>query len=159
MVRARGRALLCGAVAGAALFRSTVFVPPPSASPSAKAASLAACAATVLGAAGGARADAIGDAAAKLSEAAYPVMKEVPWDSGLCNLGPGAPDAAGWMNAIGKMTAMGAAMGTAAGADAHHKAIHGLPANGVCLEAQLTAINAAIGRLIASAPESAAMDV
>merc|ERR1711972_75192 len=47
----------------------------------------------------------------------------------------------------------------AAGADAHHKAIQGLPANGVCSEAQLTAINAAIGRMIASVPESTTMGV
>merc|ERR1740116_464108 len=46
-----------------------------------------------------------------------------------------------------------------AGADAHHRAIQGLPANGVCSETQLTAINAAIGRLIASVPESTTLDV
>jgi len=162
MVRARGKALLYSAVAGTALLRSTVFVPPPAASPSAKAASLATCAATVLGAAGDARADAIGDAAAKLSKAAYPFMKEVPWNSGLYNLVPGKADAAGYTKAIGKMIAMGAAMDSkllSAGADAHHKAIQGLPANGVCSEAQLTAINAAIGRMIASVPESTTMDV
>merc|ERR1711953_667844 len=45
------------------------------------------------------------------------------------------------------------------GADAHHAAMQGLPANGVCSEAQLTAINAAIGRLIASVPESTTMGV
>merc|ERR1712050_714509 len=38
-------------------------------------------------------------------------------------------------------------------------ALQGLPANGVCSEAQLTAINAAIGRMIASVPESMTMDV
>merc|ERR1712014_223103 len=38
-------------------------------------------------------------------------------------------------------------------------AIQGLPANGVCSESQLTAINAAIGRLVASVPESMTMDV
>merc|ERR1712061_637230 len=42
---------------------------------------------------------------------------------------------------------------------AHHAAIGGLPASGVCSEAQLTAINAAIGRMIASVPESKTMDV
>merc|ERR1711972_1282964 len=107
-------------------------------------------------------ADAIGDAAAKLSKAAYPFMKEVPWNSGLYSLSPGAADAAGWTKAIGKMIAMGAAMDSkllSAGADAHHKAIQGLPANGVCSEAQLTAINAAIGRMIASVPESTTMGV
>merc|ERR1712183_684119 len=41
----------------------------------------------------------------------------------------------------------------------HHKAMQGLPASGVCSESQLTAINAAIGRMIASVPESTTMDV
>merc|ERR1719415_426047 len=89
-------------------------------------------------------------------------MKEVPWNSGLYGLNPGKADAASVTKAIGKMIAMGAAMDSkllAAGADAHHKAIQGLPANGVCSESQLTAINAAIGRMIASVPESMTMDV
>merc|ERR1712003_153245 len=110
----------------------------------------------------GAHADAIGDAACKLSKAAYPFMKEVPWNSNLYNLNPGSADAVSWAKAIGKMIDMGAAMDTKllkAGADAHHAAIGGLPANGVCSEAQLTAINAAIGRMIASVPESKTMDV
>merc|ERR1712014_294246 len=46
-----------------------------------------------------------------------------------------------------------------AGAKAHHDAIQGLSANGVLSEAKLTAINAAIGRMIASVPESTTMDV
>merc|ERR1712193_177108 len=37
--------------------------------------------------------------------------------------------------------------------------IQGLSANGVLSEAKLTAINAAIGRMIASVPESTTMDV
>jgi len=155
-------------IAGAALaavmhLQRPTFVPPPSAkSAGATRASLAACVATVLGAAGNAHADAIGDAAKTLSKKAYPFMKEVPWDSGLYNLNPGTADAVSMTKAIGKMIAMGAAMDPkllAAGADAHHKAIQGLPANGVCSEAQLTEINAAIGRLIASVPESTTMDV
>jgi hypothetical protein len=107
-------------------------------------------------------ADEIGDAAAKLSKAAYPFMKEVPWNSNLYNLNPGSKDAVSWAKAIGKMIDMGAAMDTKllkAGADAHHAAIGGLSSNGVCSEAQLTAINAAIGRMIASVPESKTMDV
>merc|ERR1711988_1732833 len=122
----------------------------------------AACVAAVLGAAGNAHADAIGDAAAKLSKAAYPFMKEVPWNSNLYNLNPGSKDAVSWAKAIGKMIDMGAAMDTKllkAGADAHHAAIGGLPASGLCSEAQLTAITAAIGRMIASVPESKTMDV
>ena len=156
-------ALSLGLAVGIVLLRSTVFVPPPSVgSTHGKQASLAACAATVLGAARSAYADAIGDAAAKLSKAAYPFMKEVPWNSGLYNINPGSADAVAVTKAIGKMIAMGAQMDPkllAAGADAHHKAIQGLPANGVCSEAQLTAINAAIGRMIASVPESTTMGV
>merc|ERR1712060_509366 len=152
-----------GAIAAAALCRSTVFVPPPSsANPRTAQLSTAACAAALLGAAENAHADVIGDAAAKLSKAAYPFMKEVPWNSGLYGVNPGTADAAGWTKAIGKMIAMGAQMDPkllAAGADAHHKAIQGLSANGVCSEAQLTAINAAIGRMIASVPESTTMGV
>merc|ERR1719188_2045016 len=107
-------------------------------------------------------ADEIGDAAAKLSKAAYPFMKEVPWNSNLYNLNPGSSDAVSWTKAIGKMIAMGAAMDPALlkrGAEAHHAALMSLPADGVCSEAQLTAINAAIGRMIASVPESMTMDV
>merc|ERR1712099_42081 len=124
--------------------------------------STAACAAALLGAADNAHADAIGDAAAKLSKAAYPFMKEVPWNSYLYSTNPGSKDAVSWAKAIGKMIDMGAAMDTKllkAGADAHHAAIGGLPASGVCSESQLTAITAAIGRMIASVPESKTMDV
>merc|ERR1711972_1210358 len=89
-------------------------------------------------------------------------MREVPWNSNLYNLNPGSSDAVSWTKAVGKMIAMGAAMDPnllKAGADVHHTALQGLPANGVCSEAQLTAINAAIGRMIASVPESMTMDV
>merc|ERR1711972_516632 len=89
-------------------------------------------------------------------------MREVPWNSNLYNLNPGSSDAVSWTKAIGKMIAMGAAMDPALlkrGAEAHHAALTSLPADGVCSEAQLTAINAAIGRMIASVPESMTMDV
>jgi len=145
------------------LLRNQVFVPAPAGKPNmVMHPSATACAAALLGAAGNAHADTIGDAAAKLSKAAYPFMKEVPWNSGVYNLAPGSPDAIKWAKAIGKMIDMGAQMDSKllkAGADAHHAAIQGLPANGVCSEAQLTAINAAIGRLIASVPESTTMGV
>jgi len=141
--------------------RNTVFVPAPTGKPTVHQ-STGACAAALLGVAGNANADAIGDAAAKLSKAAYPFMKEVPWNSGLYNVAPGNSDAIGWAKAIGRMIDMGAQMDSKllkAGADAHHAAISSLPASGVCSEAQLTAINAAIGRLIASVPESTTMGV
>merc|ERR1712039_1082134 len=107
-------------------------------------------------------ADEIGDAAAKLSKAAYPFMKEVNWNSNLYAVKPGSADAISWAKAIGKMIDMGAAMDTKllkAGAEAHHAAIGGLPASGLCAEGKLTAILAAIGRMIASVPESKTMDV
>ncbi|CAK0823591.1 unnamed protein product [Prorocentrum cordatum] len=102
------------------MLRSTVFVPAPAGKPGAPA---AACAAAVLGAAGNAHADAIGDAAAKLSKAAYPFMKEVPWNSGSYNLPAGSADPIGYT------------------------------------KAQLMAINAALGRMIAPVPESTTMGV
>merc|ERR1712032_287541 len=154
MARAQGKLVIfLGAIAAAALFRSTVFVPPPSGTKSPRTAQLstAACAAALLGATDNAHADAIGDAAGKLSKAAYPFMKEVPWNSYLYSTNPGSKDAVAWAKAIGKMIDMGA--------DAHHAAIGGLPASGLCSEAQLTAINAAIGRMIASVPESKTMAV
>merc|ERR1740138_343927 len=89
-------------------------------------------------------------------------MKEVPWNSNLYNINPGSADAVKWAKAVGKMIAMGAQMDpklVKAGAGAHHAAIQGLPANGVLPEGKLTAINAAIGRMIASVPESTTMDV
>merc|ERR1719291_321553 len=138
--------------------RQPAFVPPAVR----RTASVAAPAAAAVVASTPAFADEIGDAAAKLSKAAYPFMKEVPWNSNLYNLNPGSADAVSWAKAIGKMIDMGAAMDTKllkAGADAHHAAIGGLPASGLCSESQLTAISAAIGRMIASVPESKTMDV
>jgi len=155
--------LVLGISAAAVLYRSTVFVPPSAVKSSGSAqVSSAACAAALLGSAQYAYADEIGDAAATLSKAAYPFMKEVPWNSNLFNLNPGSQDAVSWTKAIGKMIEMGAAMDPKllqAGNNAHHAAITTLPANGVCSEAQLTAINAAIGRMIASVPESTTMGV
>merc|ERR1712183_942102 len=119
----------------------TVLVPPPSVK-STRAAQLstAACAAALFGAEN-AHADAIGDAAVKLSKAAYPFMKEVPWNSYLYSTNPGSKDAVSWAKAIGKMIDMGAAMDTK------------------LLKAGADALHAAIGRMIASVPESKTMDV
>merc|ERR1711920_1207290 len=142
---------------GAMLVRQQTFVPPALR----RAAPVVVPAASML-CASPAFADEIGDAAKTLSKAAYPFMKEVPWNSNLYNLNPGSKDAVAWAKAVGKMIDMGAAMDTKllkAGADAHHAAIGGLPSSGVCSESQLTAINAAIGRMIASVPESKTMDV
>merc|ERR1719291_149618 len=106
--------------------------------------------------------DAIGAAAAKLSNASYPFIKAVPWNSGEFLLTPGTPDPIGWAGAIGKIIDMGASMDgelVKAGCMAHHAAIKDLPADGVCSPAQMTEIYAAIGRMIASVPESTVMGV
>jgi len=46
-----------------------------------------------------------------------------------------------------------------AGAEAHHKAIGSVDAKGVTSQADFEAVNAALGRMIASVPESKVMDV
>lgn len=164
MAQRKNVLFLFAALVALQLFRSRVFVPAPlqKSSLSMQSSTAAACAAALFGAAGNAHADAIGDAAAKVSKAAYPFMKEVNWNSNLYNINPGSADAVSWAKAIGKMIDMGAQMDTKllkAGADAHHAAMSGLPASGVCSEAQLTGIIAAIGRMIASVPESTTMGV
>jgi len=106
--------------------------------------------------------DAIGAAAAKLASAAYPFMKQVPWNSDEFLLTPGKADPIGWAKAIGKIIGMGASMDgelVKAGCLAHHAAMTGLPADVVCSESKLTAILASIGRMIASVPEAKTMEV
>merc|ERR1711903_401170 len=61
-----------------------------------------------------------------------------------------------------KMIVMGASMDPKLlkeAAEAHHKAIGSIDANGVTSAADYTAVNAALGKLIASVPQSAVMDV
>jgi len=109
-----------------------------------------------------AKADAIQEAAAELSKASYPFMIEVPWNSQEFLLSPGKADPVSWAKAIGKIIDMGASMDSElvkAGCQAHHAANTGLPSSGVCSEAELTEIYAAIGRMIASVPESKTMGV
>merc|ERR1712151_1123665 len=149
--------LLIGMALMAMLCQQQTFVPPALR----RAAPVVVPAAATLGGAP-VFADEIGDAAAKLSKAAYPFMKEVDWNSNLYSVSPGSKDAVAWAKAIGKMIDMGAAMDTKllkAGAEAHHAAIGGLSPSGLCAEGKLTAILAAIGRMIASVPESKTMDV
>jgi hypothetical protein len=153
------KALLAGAAGAALLAKQGAFVPAPqSRAPVAAAVGTAAA----LGAAP-AFADPIGDAAGKLSTAAYPFMKEVDWNSMLYLSKPGgSASALDWVKAIDKAIVMGAAMDSKLlkdGAMAHHKAIGTIDANGVLSKAALTDVDAAIGRLIASVPESTTMDV
>merc|ERR1711977_765196 len=85
-------------------------------------------------------------AAGKLSAAAYPFMQGVDWTSSLYS----------------KTIPMGAAADGAAlkeAANAHVKAIAGMDAKGVLTQADFAAINAGLGKVIASVPTSKVMDV
>merc|ERR1719454_424789 len=101
-------------------------------------------------------ADEIGDAAKKLAEASYPFAKEVDWNNGLYLQAPGAFKPLEAIKAIDKMILMGAQADPKllkAAADAHHKAIGSIGGgNGVTSKADWEAVNAALGRVIASAP-------
>merc|ERR1712048_689638 len=102
-----------------------------------------------------------GDAAKKLSTAAYPFLKEVDWNSQLSLLKPGTASATEYVQAIKAAIDMGAAMDLKllkAGVEAHHKAI-GSAGSGVTSQADFEAVNAALGRMIASVPESKTMAV
>merc|ERR1719327_2121940 len=108
-------------------------------------------------------ADEIGDAAKKLAEASYPFAKEVDWNNGLYLQAPGAFKPLEALKAIDKMIVMGAQADPKllkAAADAHHKAIGSISGpNGVTSKADWEAVNAALGRVFASVPESTVMDV
>merc|ERR1719206_1437090 len=149
---------LLGLVAGTALLRQTAFVP---ASRSMKPATAAGVAAMI--GASPALADEIGDAAKKLAEASYPFAKGVDWNNGLYLQSPGAFKPLEAIKAIDKMILMGAQADPKllkAAADAHHKAIGSIGgANGVTSKADWEAVNAALGRVFASVPESTVMDV
>jgi hypothetical protein len=109
-----------------------------------------------------AKGDAIQEAAAKLTTASYPFMKQVPWNSEIFTYPPGKHDPVNWAKAIGKIIDMGASMDSdlvKAGCGAHHDAIVSLGKSSVCSEEHLTEIYAGIGRMIASVPESKTMDV
>merc|ERR1711937_160497 len=75
----------------------------------------------------------------------------------------GTASAGDWAKAVDKAIVMGASMDSdllKAGVQAHHKAIGAVSeANPVMSKADFEAINAAIGRMIASVPESQTMDV
>merc|ERR1719156_225818 len=108
-------------------------------------------------------ADEIGDAAKKLAEASYPFAKEVDWNNGIYLQAPGAFKPLEAVKAIDKMIVLGAQADPKllkAAADAHHKAIGSIGgANGVTTKANWEAVNAALGRVVASVPESTVMDV
>jgi len=101
-------------------------------------------------------------AAIPLSKASYPFIKDVDWTSDIFTKplpGLTAKDA---LTLTDKMIVMGASMDPALlkkAAEAHHKAIAGVDSKGVLQEADYEAINAALGKLIASVPKSQVMDV
>merc|ERR1712060_222872 len=104
----------------------------------------------------------IGAAAGKLSSAAYPFLKDVDWSSDLALKPlPGAsPQQV--LRAIDKALVMGAAMDGAAlkeAAMAHHKAIGSVDAKLITSAGDFEAINAGLGKAIASVPTSRVMDV
>merc|ERR1712187_861563 len=103
-----------------------------------------------------------GDAAKKLSDAAYPFLKDIDWTSTLALTKPGSASAGDWVKAIDTAIVMGAAMDSQLlkkAVDAHHKAIGSAGSSGVTSKGDFEAINAALGRAIASVPESKVMDV
>merc|ERR1711988_1678987 len=107
-------------------------------------------------------ADEIGNAAKKLSDASYPFLKDINWNSGLALAKPGSAGAGDWLKAIDKAIVMGASMDSKllkAAVEAHHKAVGSAGSTGVTSKADFEAINAALGRAIASVPESQVMDV
>ena len=86
----------------------------------------------------------------------------MPWNSSEFLLNPGTASPIRWAGAISKTIDMGASMDmelVKAGCVAHNAALKGLPADGVCSEAQMKDIYTAIGRMIASLPESKTMGV
>merc|ERR1712084_124052 len=106
--------------------------------------------------------DKIGEAAKKLSDASYPFLKEVDWTSDIfIKPLPGA-SASQALKAVDKAIVMGSAMDgklLKAAAEAHHKAIGSIDANGVTSAADYEAVNAALGRVVASVPTATVMDV
>merc|ERR1712226_1325425 len=104
----------------------------------------------------------ISSAAGKLSAAAYPFIKDVDWTSNLFSKPIPGKSPQEVIKAVDKMIVMGAAMDGAAlkeAAKAHVKAIEGVDARGVLSEADFAAINAGLGKAIASVPTSKVMDV
>mmetsp|Transcript_2943 Transcript_2943/g.6203 ORF Transcript_2943/g.6203 Transcript_2943/m.6203 type:complete len:362 (-) Transcript_2943:162-1247(-) len=106
--------------------------------------------------------DKIDGAAKVLSAAAYPFLKDVDWNSDLFLKNPGPSGPVPILKAIDKALVMGMAMNPAAlkaAAAAHTAAIYDVNDKGVTSLADFEAINAALGKAIASVPTSTTMDV
>merc|ERR1712100_340725 len=106
--------------------------------------------------------DAIEAAASKLASESYPFIKDVDWTSDLfLKPLPGVSGKAA-LELTDKMIVMGASMDPKLlkeAAEAHHKAIGSIDAKGVTSAADYEAVNAALGKVIASVPQSQVMDV
>ena len=106
--------------------------------------------------------DKIGTAAKALSDASYPFIKDIDWLSDIYLKplpGKTAPET---LKAIDKMIVMGSKMDgnlLKAAAEAHHKAIGSIDAKGVTSPEDYEAVNAALGRIVASVPKQTVMDV
>jgi len=150
------------AAAGGLLYAATSFVPGPSGRHVSAPAAAAMSAATMLAPAAHA-ADEIREAAKKLADGSYAFSTQVDWNNGLYLQAPGQFQPLKALTAIDKMIVMGAQADPkllSAAAAAHHKAIGSISgANGVTSQADWEAVNAALGRVIASVPESTVMDV
>merc|ERR1712194_229885 len=106
--------------------------------------------------------DKIGEAAKKLSDASYPFLKEVDWLSDLYIKPLPGVTAQQAMKAVDKTIVMGSALDgnlLKAAAEAHHKAIGSIDGQGVTSAADYDAVNAALGKLIASVPQSKVVEV
>merc|ERR1711981_354136 len=100
--------------------------------------------------------------AKKLADASYPFISSIDWTSDLYTKPLPGASANAVLKAVDKAIVMGSALdGNAlkAAAEAHHKAIGSVDAKGVTSAADFEAVNAALGRVIASVPTSKVMDV
>merc|ERR1712151_1481940 len=105
---------------------------------------------------------AIDAAAGKLSSAAYPFIKDVDWTSDLSLKPPPGASPNQVLKAIDKALVMGASMDGALlkdAAKAHSKPIGSVDAQLVTSASDFEAVNAALGKVIASVPTSQVMDV
>lgn len=106
--------------------------------------------------------DKIGEAAAKLSQASYPFLNSVDWLSPLYLKPLPGVSADKALKAVDKAIMMGSSMDgnlLKAAAEAHHKAIGSINAAGVTSAADYEAVNAALGRVVASVPKTQVMSV
>merc|ERR1711972_827928 len=106
--------------------------------------------------------DAISAAAKKLSDASYPFLRSIDWNSDLYIKPLPGVTAQKALKAVDKTIVMGSKIDgdkLKAAAEAHHKAIGSIDANGVTSAADYEAVNAALGRVVASVPTSKVMDV